>query len=557
MSTHRFIFKFKNYYRVLFKTPSLINLYILYLALVILLIMLKLDVLKYLVFHLSTVLTYTIYARFSNTVFRKFSRLFALSVITTVYAVVFDRLFVGNVGLLSSIALQIVPLIGLDGFSLIRAAIPLIPVYATLLLTQCCIFKTTAYALVAWLILVAVDYAILLYVSRQRVNGFTSIELGTLFLRNRLLGDRRIEEVFSKLGTSVKVNPCLFISGSTAIIYTDVHYGPWGDVGSGSLPSILVSKLGDLGYNVFVLHGAGSHERNIATYEHSYNFVNRVASLINNPTYFTEEKIHGVFSLRGGDMWELAGLVFDKTLILFVSRVGGGIDDLPYDIQVFSKDVFKGVCERCIVVDSHNWELEDQPNFAELRKLIESSLDLVKELKKRGPCEVQTRSTCAETHGSAGVAHLCVLEFSSKCLDKPFILLYLRGNNMVKGLRDKLRNVVKETYGSDIYVEVLTNDEHTYTGVHAFQLYTPIHEGRELFETVREAVRRLRRLNYNTGLKSACSENEVVVFGEAAYKLAELLDKTFMKTSFLLLSYVFTAPFLTNIVFNAILKYLM
>jgi len=500
---------------------------------------------------LSVVLVVAVYSRVTRSVFKRFKRVLGLALFILTYTLLVSLIASAEVGILSAVAVLIIALQGLDGTRLYRYLVAITPLYATiavLLLLQRLLpiplqittGKLAKYALFS-LVAIAFDLAIYWYLSRFRVGSYGAADLGTFFFWNNLEKDKTLDAVFEKLSKSSVVKPIILKSDRVLLIYTDIHYGPFANLGSSLLPKILHEKFFPKGLIPVVLHGMGGHDRDLASssiLEPFANFLEKIADSVNEELLY-----HGCFSLKGDDYWEVKGLVFSKAVLIFVSRPIKGIDDLPYSLYVeFSELCRKRGFGDLILVDSHNWERSETFNIESLVKLLEQSLEVVEKLRERPAVRVALRAMCCECDAEGVIdGVVCALELRGVDGRDPFILVYFRGNNMAPNLRNKIIKTVKNKLGVS-EVEVVTNDEHTETAIHPRVAYIPVQDSYKVHQCIDSLVRALDNQDYSVGLYMSRGEAEYPLLGENAYKLIDLLEKTFPKAAALISSYILTAP---------------
>jgi len=499
-----------------------------------------------------------LYAKTSGakTVFYKFKRRIGLSLATLVYSTFILALTrESSVSVASSVALVATIVLGLDGVGtqkyLLAVAPPVITLSALRLLGYQATRDFIAGLLVAFS-LVLVDLVLRTIVSKWRVNEYSYLELGMLFFKNWLDRKTEIEPVFEELGVYQYVNPRIVELGNLALIYTDVHYGPFSNVGSSRLPELLSRAFKKLGVkNVVALHGLGSHDRNIASAKYVYEYLeNLVKAYLGNGK--TKLLYHGAFLAEDGE-WRVLGLVFDKLSILVVSRPGKGIDDLPYSIQLdYEVKARREGLGDVVIVDAHNWELQEIPNLRRLRAILDKSLGEIARLKSRSPVEVYYNYKCFEARvpgviGDEG----CVLCIAGEGKEKVCIAC-LRGNNMEPGVRDTIIREL-EPLGAD-YVEALTNDEHSETGVRPYVAYTPVGESPELVEALRKVVLSLKDAGYQESAWLYTCRMDLKLMGESINRIKREMVFVGKALAVAYSTYVFAASPLVSLLVHLLLN---
>lgn len=534
------------YYMVLFTLPKWQYLAVALMLLgVVLIVSLKESSYPLLLNSLLVFITLSMYSRlYKETVFYKFKRRVGMALAVLVYTAVFTFLTGKSiVALVSSTTLLIVVVLGLDGTAVPRYFVAITPPLLVISLFNALGLYSVNELVKGFLsvfALMLLDAAIYAFMSRRKINGHALPDLGTLFLRNWLDKKTEIESVFEDIGEYQYVNPAILELGDLAVVYTDVHYGPFSNVGSSKLPEILGEAFRKIGFkHVIALHGLGSHDRNIVSLRYVSDYVEQLKK-----TYLSGEKselkYHGAFTVENGE-WRLLGVVFDKLTLIFVSRPVKGIDDLPYDIQLDTnlKAKARGLGE-VIVLDSHNWELQGELDAESLVQLIERALAEVEALRRREPVDTHYKYTCFEARALGLVkGESCIVCFSGEKREEACIV-YLRGNNMKPGVRDLLLQGL-EALKTNL-VEVITNDEHSETGTRAYIAYIPVHESQELLEAVKKASENLATAPSQRGVYVYTCRLNLKLLGESMSIIKKHLKGSVRESAVLILTYVFLTP---------------
>jgi len=541
----------RKYYLVLFSLPKWQYL-VLALLLLSITVLLTIGVSSYplLLNALLVFLYMRLYALYyKETVFYKIKRSLGLALATLIYSSILLVLTRNTLLIITStVTLTITVILGLDGTSLQRYLIAVLPQATTLIIMRFLNHITTR-VFFTWLLvlvlLVLVDVIIYLYMSRRKLGEVPAPDIGTLFLRNWLDKRTEIEEVFERLGEEVTVNPRIIEFGDVLVVYTDVHYGPFSNIGSSKLPVILSENFKRLGKKVLALHGLGSHDRNIVSATYTAKYREKLLS-----EYLSGDKRDLLY--QGGFCseyyeWRLCGIVFDKVSVIFISRPHAGIDDLPYDIQVeYEFKAKKLGLGELILVDSHNWELQKQLDLDVLRAALNNALKHVYEIKQRTPIPPLHRHICFKAKAQGLIDDdVCLLCIEGASRER-FCLIYMRGNNMKPYVRDLLLKQAKPL-GTDL-VEVLTNDEHSETGIRASIIYIPVHESAELLRAIREKSEELIKITPKSGSFLYTLRDNVKLMGKVALYLEQLLEISIKETAILLLTYVFLTPIALRVV---------
>ncbi len=541
------------YYAMLFSLPHVwvLTVFLLILGCLIILFLRESSI-PYIAYMLSIVGVIAPYSRLTLSVFKRFKRVLGLTLITTIYALIIGVFTSWDIGLLSSTVILVIALQGLDGTRMYRYIIALIPFYIVVFLMHGLYgisIDTFIKYLLASITIVVLDLIIYWYLSRFKIGRYGSAELGTYYMWNWLEKRRKLDEVFESLAEDKEVNPVILRGDKYLVIYTDVHYGPFSNIGSSMLPKILHKRLASQEWSPLILHGMGSHDRDLGSSKIMREYVEYVLKLINDKG--KKQLLHGVFKLKGDDNWEVTGVALSDVSLLFISRPGKGIDDLPYELQLeYNEKARKHSIGQVLLIDSHNWEKEEEFDLDKLKTLLDKALITIKNLKNRKPVEVMGRALCISCNALGVIdGDLCGLEICGENTNDSLVLIYMRGNNMAPHVRDKIIDVVKQYFPNSL-VEVLTNDEHTETGTRSHITYLPVQDTEELLQSVNRLADLLVKKDYDKELYLIQGSTKYPLLGDNASKLIELLKKTYPRGTVVLLSYIFLTPILVSLILS-------
>lgn len=542
------------YYMILFSLPNKYVLTILVVFYLLLsLIFLRENSIPYITYTLSIITILSIYSRFFSIVFKKIRRILGLTIITSVYALLIGFITSWDIGLLSSTAILVIVIQGLDLTKLYRYFIGLAPFYIVVLIMSLIYpisFDTIIRYFIVSIIIILIDLIIFWYFSRYKIKDYPVTLLGTYYLWNWLEKKKELDTIFEKLSEYKEINPVILKSNKFLLIAPDVHYGPFSNIGSSMLPKLLHDKLILQRWYPIILHGMGTHDRNMGSSKIMNEYIEYLLKLVKAEG--RKQLLYGFFKLQGNDNWEITGIVFTDISLLFISRPGKGIDDLPYDLQLeCNRKALEQGIGQVLLIDSHNWEEEIEFNLEILKELLDQALNVIKKIRKKKPVEIENRVTCISTK-ALGVIDgvLCGVEFKNIENNECFILIYMRGNNMAPGIRNKIIDLVKKYYQNNTYVEVVTNDEHTKTGTQAFIAYIPVQDTKELLDSIDHLLRKLVENRYDKDIYLIRSSVKYPLLGTTALKLIDLLIKTYPRIIIFLLFYVLSIPFIASLILN-------
>ena len=494
--------------------------------------------------YILTVSIILIYSKLFNGPLRYANRILMAGLLIEIYSLILMFVLGIKYGLIASSIFLIIIVLGINGTSIRNYIVAVIPV----IITYVVYYGFEPILFIGITIAVLLDFIIYKIMSIHKLAGYPAPDLGTLFVKNWLDRDREIEQVFKEISSEQQVKPRILKLGNGFIVYTDIHYGPFSNIGSSMFPRVLEELLR---YPVIALHGAGSHDRDVPSFDLSRKYAERIAQCINGSCKFHVLKGYSPFSIEIEDGWKFLVIPFDKLSLVFISR-SKGIDDLPYEYQSWVEKI----CENkrlpdTVIVDCHNHEVEEPMNFDVLRKGLEQVIGRIEEVTTTSePKEVLGRIVVAENIRSLGVIgdKIYGVDLVWPEGGHRVVLIYIPGNNMEPGLSEKIRRRVADQLNLDInYVEVLTNDEHTETGVYSSSTYYPVIETRELLRGIDTLIEKLKAQGseYHE-VKYAFFKYTVPLLNDSAYKLVEIVKKNVPLSSVLLLGYLFLGPFLVG-----------
>ncbi len=490
---------------------------------------------------------FSIYGYFFSRCFKRIKRIIFLIALTESLAILIG-IYNDLVGLVSSTMFPILIFSGIDGTSISRYSVAILPAFLVLL-----IFYGFNMGLLLLLIPVLLDHLIYSIMGFYRINGYKAPMLGTLYLQNYLDRLNDIEKVFDDLSLYTVITPVIMYNKYDLVMsYTDIHYGPFSNIGSSMFPSELATRLNNLFKNVVVFHGMGSHDRDLPSRRLSLKLVDEIFSTLIDDEKYSEIELmyHGYIRLIH-DEWDLFILVFDKLAIIFLSNKYG-IDDPPYSIQLEYRDLAKKMLGiDLIIVDCHNHEQQRPLNISKLREALKNALLEIKNIiQEKQPSMPRVRCV-AEKIDSPGIVggKITLVEISKENNVDRVLLLYVPGNNMEPGLRNKLRKFISEKTGIDIErIEVLTNDEHTETGISSKIMYLPVIGSKNLFEGVEKSINSIMDQDFSQGLLIKKFYTSTKILSYYYRRLVDLLRKSFKLSFSLIILYLLITPIIITII---------
>lgn len=347
------------------------------------------------------------------------------------------------------------------------------------------ILTSTASLVIGVLALYSIEYS-------GKNRGISPLSSARAFMRTWVTGNHEhLEEMIRSFGTTGRVRVKALVlrrelGESIALIFPDIHFGPFRNVGSSRFPYLLEESL-EPNLEAFTFHTPGSHERNIATSSGSREIARAVASSINS--YYTQLSGFNMCKpkvLVEGE-WEAFVLRGPTALVCILTNVQRGNDDLPYSVWTKAEDFFSRNHELNLiaVVDSHAAKGPPVKDGSEL-------YDIIKKVGGSGECsEEEVYVGYGEVEG-VGCRELCydkvkvlTLRFSD---GEKYSIVYLYGNNVDLRTRSSIVNLLKQMgYKEPL---VVTPDDHSCAASFKEKPYYVVSDCPGLYEAVVKATER-------------------------------------------------------------------
>jgi putative membrane protein len=330
-----------------------------------------------------------------------------------------------------------------------------------------------------------------LFIFLVNKRGELSVGIGSLALFQGFLANwledltYPLEGYFETLGSNTDVHvELLAFSGADTVnailAVTDIHPGPFRNLGSSNLPYAIQAALEDA-YPVIaaVPHGASGHERDLASQAHCQRVVRDVLGLAQFTDFApSATKLVRVASTLAQASCQIMGEVAFVTLTCSPASM----EDVPYDVGLrIESEALRLGAAKVVVIDAHNsiGPTKDVPVLSEeeLKALEDVALKAVEEplSEPAEPFEigidklVPREFSVAQGMGLGGIVALVLVVGGQRVA-----YITIDGNNMVKGLRDA---IVRALDGVVDDCEVMTTDTHIVNGIQTIERgYRPVGE---------------------------------------------------------------------------------
>ncbi len=250
-------------------------------------------------------------------------------------------------------------------------------------------------------------------------------------------------------------------NGRPTVVVSDVHPGPFANVGSSNITYEMHKTLTGKGYSPLILHSFSSHDMNLPSKEQ----VRLMLESLDNLTPINESDSCTEFITLTHGKATVNGIAFDKTALLIITLAPEGMEDFPQRVgervKALASDLgFKEV----IIVDAHNSQGEINGE-EDLNDIVEASKTALEKLSvaprhrfKVGYSHSDELDLKFKQDVGGGGLGVLLLEVGGK----KFLLVGADANNAIRGLR---KRVLDEARLDDVsIVDICTSDTHFASG---------------------------------------------------------------------------------------------
>ena len=304
----------------------------------------------------------------------------------------------------------------------------------------------------------------------ERTLGIASSSLFKAFFANWTENlNAPLEAFFEKLGTeqNVRVSLLTFRANErmkAAIIVPALHPGPFKNVGSSFLPSLIQNTLeSNLQCVVSVPHGLVGHELDLSSQFQNQRVVKGILRSIGSLHNYSKAT---PFVRTRRNEATASCQIFGDCALLTLTIAPKSMEDLPQELDSFIVEEAEKLGLSALVIDAHN-SIEGPFNVdeavASFRKASVASLKKALSYERSsfevGAATVVPKEfTLEEGMGPGGISVIV-----TRVGDQKAAYVTIDGNNMISGLRERILSELGEIGFVD--GEVLTTDTHTVCGV--------------------------------------------------------------------------------------------
>jgi putative membrane protein len=376
----------------------------------------------------------------------------------------------------------------------------------------------------------------------KRTLGMRSLSLFRAFVSNWVLNlNAPFEQLLEELGEKRNVATSLLkfssFKSNTVMVVPSVHPGPFKNIGSSLLPSLLKAALEkDLNYTACVPHGLLGHEFDLASQQQNQRIIDHVVATALDLE--VSETTASQFLKVTNGLATACCQVFGKSALVSFTLAPKTIEDLPQEVGLFVREeAERNGLDLCAVVNAHNsmdGEVEMQESMASLKDVARVCLKKAVSLKQL-PFEVGAATVLPKEFsledgmGTGGITVIVV-----KSGEQKSAYVVADGNNMISGLREEILTSLGTLGVND--GEVFTTDTHSVSAlILGGQGYHPVGEAmdrKKLVDYIKETtLAAIANLEPTRASCQSVTVTDVTVLGEKQLETLCLLIDRSLKTA--------------------------
>ena len=299
----------------------------------------------------------------------------------------------------------------------------------------------------------------------NHLNGVPALPLFKAFMLNWVIAaNEPLEAHLEKMGENKDIDVTMLRFDTSkpkaAIIVPLVHPGPFKNIGSSLLPSLLKKHFEEsYGCHVCTPLGILGHELDLASQEQNFKVISQI---IESAKFDPSETLATPFVQVSEGYATVSCQVFGDTVFLSFTLSPKTTEDLPQELrQAVQREAQKYGLKCAITVNCHNSltnVIDTFEHLAELEaaasKCIQKVVSLSKKPFKVGASTIYPKDfTLKEGMGTGGITAITI-----QVEEQRTAYIVIDGNNMISGLREELLSAINAS-GFDAS-EVFTTDTH-------------------------------------------------------------------------------------------------
>jgi len=374
----------------------------------------------------------------------------------------------------------------------------------------------------------------------DNIIGMPALPLFKAFILNWTIdANAPLEAHLEKMGETEDIDVMMLRFDTSkpkaAILVPFVHPGPFKNIGSSLLPSLLKEHFEKAyGCQTCTPLGILGHELDLASQEQNFKVITQIIEAAN---FETTETLATPFVQVSEGYATASCQVFGNTAVLAFTLSPKTTEDLPQELgQTVQKEAQKYGLNCTIVVNCHN-SITDVIDTVEYlhelevaaSKCLEKVASMPKKPFKVGSSTIYPKEfTLKEGMGNGGITAITV-----QVENQTVVYIVIDGNNMISGLREKILPVIN-VFGFDAS-ELFTTDTHAVSAlVTGSRGYHPIGEVMNQDKLIKYITDVAKTATANlepakAGCKHLIVPQVRVIGGSRIASLSLLVDKAIIK----------------------------
>jgi putative membrane protein len=374
----------------------------------------------------------------------------------------------------------------------------------------------------------------------RNLNGMPALPLFKAFILNWAVdANAPLEEYLEKMGETEDISVMMLrFDASTpkaALIVPYVHPGPFKNIGSSLLPSLLKKHFEKAyGCQTCTPLGILGHELDLASQAQNLKVINQIIEAAN---FETTDTLASPFVQASEGNATASCQIFGNTAFLSFTLSPKTTEDLPQELgQTVQKEAKKYGLNCTLIVNCHNSltdVIDTVEHLAEFEiaasKCLQKVVSMPKKPFKIGSSTIYPEEfTLKDGMGTGGITAITV-----QVENQTVVYVVIDGNNMISGLREKVISAIN-AFGFDAS-EIFTTDTHAVSAiVTGSRGYYPIGEVMDhdkvikyIIDVAKNAITNLEPAK--VGYKHLIVPNVRVIGGTRIKSLSLLVDKAIIK----------------------------
>lgn len=370
-------------------------------------------------------------------------------------------------------------------------------------------------------------------------DGVNIYRVASSWIKTLILNDdTEFSLLLNFIGTETYLNTHILLFDSKpkniVLIAPEIHFGPFRNVGSSSLPYIMDNLFDKAHIASFILHSTGSHERDLVSVSESLSYSKIIYNKTINREDFVEDTIYEPFRSYNR-YFESFVIQTNKSIFMIISTPMIGNDDIPYQVQLKAEELGKTYgFNNIVIIDAHNVEGVPINDLSKYISIIMASLS-----KSSRPC-TKLGVGYGEAIVKGYVSGLCsnkIKTIAIDCNNSLYGIVYIYSNNAKAGVREAIRRIAINIGYSD--VEVVTADDHSCSGVTYDAPYYAVESNINLLKAAELALTASKNSINKSKVYTAKIVTKNKIVGPKIFELLELAKNVSQKVlRYILLSFL-------------------